>query len=53
MKHKIAHFFGWNTGTVESWFIGDVLWTGFKCNTCGQINHAHTSDFRFHYNEIK
>lgn len=44
------HLFGWNYGTVESWWIGDVLWTGFKCSECNEINSAHPTDYRFRYN---
>lgn len=43
LKHRIAHILGWYTGTVESFYIDDLLWTGFKCNTCGEINHAQPS----------
>lgn len=39
----MAHLFGWNTGTVESFYIGENLWTGFRCNVCQEINHAQES----------
>ncbi len=45
--HKIKHKLGWYYGTVESFHIGDVIYTGFKCSTCGEINHAQMSDFLF------
>lgn len=47
--HKISHWLGWNHGTVESWHMGSELWTGFKCSTCHEINHAHCTDFIFSY----
>lgn len=50
--HKIAHLLGWNYGVVESFYIGDVLWTGFKCTVCGQINSASANDFRFWQREL-
>lgn len=43
IKHKIAHVLGWYYGTVESFYIEDILWIGFKCNVCGEINHAQPS----------
>ncbi len=45
--HKIKHILGWYTGTVESFHIGSVLYTGFKCSNCGEINNAQVSDFIF------
>lgn len=52
MKHKISHLLGWYTGTVESFYIGDILWTGFKCGTCGEINHAQPSFIQRRAEEI-
>ena len=49
MKHKLAHLFGWNYGVVESFYIGNVLWTGFRCTGCNTINNAKPSDFLFRY----
>lgn len=40
MKHRIAHLLGWNLGRVKSFYIEDKLWVGFRCNTCGSIDHA-------------
>lgn len=47
--HKLAHLLGWNYCMVESFYIGNVLWTGFKCSVCGEINSALPSDYRFSY----
>lgn len=47
--HRIAHALGWYHGKVESFYIGDALYTGFKCGKCGEINHASGSDFRIRY----
>lgn len=47
--HKISHWLGTYYGTVESFYIGEVLWTGFKCSICHEINGAQANDFRFSY----
>lgn len=47
--HKLAHLFGVYHGTVESFWINDVLWVGFKCSTCNEISSARMSDARFSY----
>jgi hypothetical protein len=49
MLHWLAHKFGSYKGTVESFYIGDVLYVGFKCSKCGEINLAHKSDIKFSY----
>lgn len=42
-KHKIAHYFGWFTGDVETWWEGEDLMVGFKCSKCGLISGIHKS----------
>lgn len=36
-RHKIAHLFGLNHGVVESFWIGDIWWIGFRCTTCSKL----------------
>lgn len=43
--HRIIHSFGCYYGTIESFYIGDTLWIGFKCSTCHEINHARSNEF--------
>lgn len=43
MIHKLAHAFGWYYGTVESFWIKDDIWTGFRCSKCDVIDGAHIS----------
>lgn len=49
MLHKISHWLGWNYGTVESFYIGDDLWVGFKCSGCGEINNAQKTNLNEKY----
>jgi hypothetical protein len=41
LKHKIAHLFGWNYGTVETWHEGQTLMVGFRCKGCNTLSGAH------------
>lgn len=41
--HWISHRFGWNTGTVETWWEGRQLMVGFRCDGCGKVSGAHAS----------
>lgn len=43
--HAIAHATEWNHGRVETWWDGDVLMVGFRCN-CGRLSHAQPSNAR-------
>lgn len=43
LLHWIEHLFGWNTGVVYSWWDGDRLMIGFRCNGCGDIQGVHES----------
>jgi len=36
LLHWFSHYFGWNTGTVETWYDGDTLMVGFRCD-CGKL----------------
>lgn len=39
IRHKIAHWFGWNTGHVISGQIDeDRFYIAFKCEICGKIS---------------
>ncbi len=45
LKHRIAHLFGWNHGSVETWWKDDqrlVLMVGFRCE-CGALSGVHES----------
>jgi hypothetical protein len=44
--HKIAHLLGLNEGQPESFYIGNALYTGFRCYGCGKINDASIKGFR-------
>lgn len=38
LTHRIAHWFGWNGGHVETWREDDgVLMVGFRCVGCGRL----------------
>lgn len=39
--HWIEHSLGLNAGYVESFWLNDELWVGFRCAKCGEINGAH------------
>jgi hypothetical protein len=48
LRHRLAHLLGWNEGTVETWWDGDVLMVGFRCG-CGEMMHpgpAHLPPLR-------
>lgn len=35
--HKLAHWFGWNYGTIETWWEGETkMMVAFRCN-CGKM----------------
>lgn len=36
--HRLKHHFGWYHGEVITWWIGDKLMVGFKCDECGQVS---------------
>ncbi len=36
MFHWLTHVIGWNHGTIETWWEGDKLMVGFRCN-CGKL----------------
>ncbi len=39
LRHKIAHWFGWNTGAVATWHgKHGVLMVGFKCGICKKVS---------------
>jgi len=38
MIHRLMHFIGWNTGTIETWWENRRLYVGFKCATCGKVS---------------
>lgn len=37
LKHKLAHFLGWNKGNVETWICENALYVGFRCSGCGKL----------------
>lgn len=41
--HWVAHKFGSNTGEVTTWWQGDKLMIGFRCDGCGKVSGAHES----------
>ena len=36
--HRVEHFFGWNTGDVETWWENERLKVGFRCNKCRKLS---------------
>ena len=43
LTHWIAHKLGTNTGEVATWWDGDRLMIGFRCDGCGKVSGAHES----------
>lgn len=41
--HFIAHLFGWNHGKVYTWWDGNTLMIGFRCDGCDTISGVHES----------
>ena len=43
MLHALAHWLGWNTGRVYTWWDSDTgnLMVGFRCGKCGDIQGVH------------
>jgi hypothetical protein len=42
LRHRIAHWFGWNLGTAETWFRRDgTAMIGFRCKGCGKLLGIH------------
>jgi hypothetical protein len=41
MRHRLAHWLGWYTGNVETWWEPDPctgkLMVGFRCDGCGEL----------------
>jgi hypothetical protein len=44
-RHRMAHRFGWNLGTLETWWASDgCLRAGIVCRLCGQVSNIVTID---------
>ena len=43
LMHRIAHVVGLYTGEVVSWTCDGLVWIGFQCGTCGNIEGVHMS----------
>lgn len=41
--HRLAHWTGWNEGTVKVWWKCGKLMVGFKCAVCGKLSGIHES----------
>ena len=37
MRHRIAHWFGWNHGEVHTQWVNDRLYVSFYCVGCGRF----------------
>jgi len=35
--HRILHLFSWNNGVIETWWEGEQLMVGFRCE-CGELS---------------
>lgn len=40
LMHRLAHWFRWNVGCVETWWVTDCLWIGLRCE-CGALSGIH------------
>lgn len=40
--HRLRHLVGWNTGSVETWWHGETLMVGFRCE-CGELQGVHAA----------
>lgn len=45
IRHRIAHWLGWNCGRVETWWAGDRLMVGFRCE-CGKLQGIHPAHIK-------
>ena len=46
LLHSIAHWIGWNTGIIETWWRDDgVLMVGFRCE-CGRLEGVECTKIR-------
>lgn len=44
MWHRVAHWLGWNLGTVVSALDRQgTVWIGFKCDACGKVSGIHAT----------
>lgn len=39
IRHRIAHWLGWNGGSGVSGIHGNAVWVGFRCAGCGRVSH--------------
>lgn len=46
LLHRLSHWLGWNYGQVITWVKDDFIWVGFRCDTCGAIQHAESTGKR-------
>jgi hypothetical protein len=53
MMHRIAHWFGWNTGVPYAWWDGDRLMMGFFCNGCGSLRGIHETPNSMRRRKVK
>jgi hypothetical protein len=41
-RHRLAHYLGWTTGQVETWWCpANRLMVGFRCTVCGRLGSIH------------
>lgn len=43
MIHRLAHLFGLNRGTVETFYWGAFMVSCFECRACGELEHFFIS----------
>jgi hypothetical protein len=43
IRHRLAHWFGWQVGRVDTWWEADRLMVGFRCGVCGALAGVHES----------
>jgi len=40
IRHRVAHWLGWNHGTYEVYWRNDVRTEGFRCAVCGELSEV-------------
>jgi hypothetical protein len=39
--HQLSHWLGSNSEFLDTYAVGDEVWTCRRCNDCGQARDAH------------
>jgi len=44
IRHRLAHAAGWNLGKPDTWWEGEILMVGFRCDGCGKLQDCGPVD---------